>query len=358
MSGFFHVMESFLKEAIQRIYTKNKSYDDMAFVLPSKRAGLFLKKYISESIRKPLFSPKIYSIEELITEISGITNTTNLSLLLELYETAKLDLKSEELTFQSFLSWGNTLLSDFNEIDRNLVDYKSLFAYLTESQRIKNWGSDKRPTPLISNNLKFWSQLETVYENFQARLLQKGVGYQGLLYRKASEKVQSFLSNNPATTYHFIGFNALNAAEEHIFQSFFTTGRATVSWDLDSYFVEDDVHEAGFFIRNYLKKWNQFNGLLALEHNDQFLKEKKIHITGVPKSISQAKYVGHILRGILSQNNENNIALVLADEALLKPMLHALPENTSKVNITMGLPLRKTTLFDFFDSLFNLHLKK
>ena len=358
MSGLFHVMERFLKEAIEGIYTKNKSFDNIAFVLPSKRAGLFLKKYISECIRKPIFSPKIYSIEELIIEISGIANTTNLNLLLELYETSKLHLHSEELTFESFLSWGNTLLSDFNEIDRNLVDHKSLFAYLTESQRIKNWGNDKRPTPLISNSLKFWSQLEAVYENFQSRLLQKGVGYQGLLYRKASEKVKNFLSNNSGTTYHFIGFNALNAAEEHIFQSFFTTGRATVSWDIDSYFVEDGVHEAGFFIRNYLKKWSQFNGLPALDHNNQFLKEKKIHITGIPKSISQAKYVGHILRGALSKDNENSIALVLADETLLKPVLHALPENTSKVNITMGLPLRKTNLFDFFDSLFNVHLNK
>ncbi len=358
MSGLFHVMESFLKEVIEGLYAQNKSFDHMAFVLPSKRAGLFLKKHISEFVRKPIFSPKIYSIEELILEISGIANTTNLNLLLELYETSKLYLKSEELTFQSFLSWGNTLLSDFNEIDRNLVEHKSLFAYLTESQRIKNWGGDKRPTPLISNSLKFWSQLETVYENFQSRLLEKGVGYQGLLYRKASEKVQSFLSNNPGITYHFIGFNALNLAEEHIFQSFFTNGKATVSWDIDSYFVEDGVHEAGFFIRNYLKKWNQFDGLPALEHSNQFLKEKKIHITGVPKSMSQAKYVGHILRGVLSQNNENNIALVLADETLLKPILHALPENTFKVNITMGLPLRKTTLFDFFDSLFNVHLNR
>ena len=349
-------MKTFLNEVTDQIYKEHQSFEDVVFVLPSKRAGIFLKQHIASHIDKPVFSPEIYSIEELIAKISGLKTATNLNLLLGLYEVFQPYLENEGESFDSFISWGNTLLSDFNEIDRNLVDASSLFDYLTANQRLKNWGADKNATTLISNTLKFWGNLNAVYTSFTSHLVEKGIGYQGLLYREALKKVSHYLEHHTSKKFYFIGFNALNTAEEYIFQAFLEHGKSNVWWDIDSYFLKDDIHEAGLFIRNYIKRWPQTKIISSAVSS--FLDEKAITITGVPKSMSQAKLTGNILKNLVNKNNEQNIALVLSDETLLQPILNSLPKEVEKVNITMGLPLRKTTLFDFFDSFFDLHIKK
>jgi len=348
------MMKTFLQQVIERIYKEHKSFDDLVFVLPNKRAGLFLKRHIAEHIQRPIFSPVIYSIEEMVVEMSALDPASNLDLLLGLYEVFLPFLGEKEADFESFIAWGHTLLSDFNEIDRNLVSPDELFNYLTANQRLKYWGADEKATPFISNTLKFWGQLKPVYENFQKILIKKRIGHQGLLYREAVSKVENYISEHSAKTYQFIGFNALNTAEEYIFQRFSDSGKSVFWWDIDSYFLNDSIHEAGFFIRNYLNRWP--NNKTISSPNDSFLAEKNIEIIGVPKSISQAKFSAHILNGISLKSEENDVALVLSDETLLKPVLNSLPPSTDKVNITMGLPLRKTVLFDFFDALFNLHL--
>ncbi|MEM8929235.1 MAG: PD-(D/E)XK nuclease family protein [Bacteroidota bacterium] len=349
-------MKSFLEQVIEQIHKAHKDFDDAVFVLPSKRAGIFLKQYLTSFIDRPIFSPKIYSIEELIIEISGLETAPNLNLLLGLYDAFRPHSENEAESFDSFILWGNTLLSDFNEIDRNLIDATALFDYLTANQRIKNWGTDKRATPLISNTIKFWGKLNTVYTSFRSDLLSKGIGYQGLLYREAVSKVEHFLKHSTSKKFYLVGFNALNKAEEHIFQTFMEHGKSTVWWDIDPYFLKDNIHEAGFFIRDHLKKWPQAKVVSSI--GSSYVKEKTIAITGVPKSISQAKFAGTILKNLINQKNGQNIALVLSDETLLRPILNSLPDEVKKVNITMGLPLRKTTLFDFFSSLFDLHIKK
>jgi len=347
---------TFLKEVIEAIFYEYKTFDKMVFVLPSKRAGVFIKRDIASFTDKTIFSPKIYSIEELVTEISGLELASNLTLLLELYEAFQPYLEAKDKSFESFLSWGNTLLTDINEIDRNLVDHTSLFHYLTDNQRLKNWGSDKKATPLISETIKFWGHLNTVYEAFRSNLQAKGIGYQGMLYRQAVNHVAFYLSQHPSEHFHFIGFNALNTAEEQLFQAFLDTGNSTIRWDMDPYFLKDNIHEAGFFIRNYLKKWPETQG--SLGDNSPFLRQKDIQVIGVPKSISQAKFIGKLLEKRVQKHEEEEVALVLSDETLLQPVLNSLPKDAEKVNITMGLPLRKTLLFDLFDALFDLQIKK
>ena len=349
-------MNSFLKAVLEQIYYEQKSFNSLVFVLPSKRAGVFLKKHIAEYIDKPIFSPKIYSIEELITEISGLESAPKLDLLLTLYETFQPHLDKEENSFESFITWGSILLNDFNEIDRNLVNAESLFTYLTANQRLKSWGVELKDTPLLSKNLKFWNGLYPVYLNFKDNLKKKGVGYSGLLYSQALKNVNEYILKNTTNNFYFLGFNALNKIEEEVFNEFINHANSEIWWDLDPYFLKDDIHEAGYFIRHYLKKWPQSKTLSTTHSN--FLKEKSISITGVPKSISQAKFSGNIIKSLTQKKGEQNIALVLSDEALLPSILNSLPENIDKINITMGLPLNKTSLYEFFDSLFDLHIKK
>jgi len=350
-------MDTFLKDTCNTVYQKYGSFDAISFVLPSKRAGVFLKKYISETIHRPIFNPKIYSIEELIIEISGLQKCTNLNLQLTLFE-AHQQTSKEELSFESFVLWSNSLLSDFNEIDRHLIDADSLFSYLSATKRLKKWGIDGAASPLIEDSLKFWDQLKGTYENFKNKLLKNGLGYQGLLYRKAADSIGEYLKTIKDTTFIFTGFNAFNTAEEKIVQSFLATGNAEIFWDLDAYFLKDNIHEAGYFIRDYFNKWPYLKQHPQKGISHYFLEPKTIKIIGVPKAVSQAKYAGKLIENRLKKDEAENIALVLAEETLLPAIMNSLPDNSKKVNVTMGIPLKKTNLFIFFQALFDLHIAK
>lgn len=347
----------FLEEVIATIYQTEKSFDNQVFVLPSKRAGIFLKKYLASHLTLPIFTPRIYSIEELVEVISGLKKSANFNLILQLYEAFLPHFNKEEASFESYVSWAHTLLADFNDIDRNLVPQEELFDYLTATQRLKTWGESKDATPLISKNLKFWGQLKKVYQTFTENLLTNKIAHQGLLYRTAVTQCDQYITSHKEKTFHFIGFNALTTAEEHLFDSFMNAGIGKLWWDLDPYFLEDPIHEAGFFIRKYLQRWPQSKAL-GSSNESSFLAKKDIQIIGVPKFISQAKMAGVLLKEVYTQESERNVALVLSDEALLPSVLQVVPITAKKVNITMGLPLDKTALYSFFSSLFELHTKK
>ncbi|UJH69210.1 PD-(D/E)XK nuclease family protein [Allomuricauda sp. SCSIO 65647] len=352
-------MRSFLEDVIDDVLEKHVSLNQLTFVLPSKRAGVFLRKYLAERIDKPIFAPSILSIEDFIGQLSRLSPSTQQELLLTLYESLTTSDEKPKEDFLSFLGWAHTLLQDFNEIDRYLLDYRTLFNYLSEIHRIKNWNLKAEKTPLVEGYVKFWQNAHSVYESFTQKLIEEGKAYQGLAYRQASNNIDGYIETN-GHKHLFIGFNALNTAETQIVQAFLAKGNADIYWDLDSYFLNDPVHDAGLFIRRYKKGWPYFSGNPLKGITDNFLGEKSIKITGVPKNIAQAKYVGQLLETINTTNpgQLNNMALVLADESLLVPILHALPKEIAKVNVTMGLSLADTPLYDFFTTLMNLSINR
>ncbi len=352
-------MRSFLEDVIDDVLEKHVSLNQLTFILPSKRAGVFLRKYIAERIDKPIFSPSILSIEDFIGQLSRLSPITQQELLLTLYETLPFSDKKPKEDFLSFLGWAPIFLQDFNEIDRYLLDYRTLFNYLSEIHRIKNWNLKAEKTPLVEGYVEFWQNAYSLYESFARKLIKEGKAYQGLAYRQASKNVDDYVKTN-AHKHLFIGFNALNNAERQIIQAFLAKGNADIYWDMDSYFLNDPVHDAGLFIRRYKERWPYFNDNPLKGITNHFLREKSIKITGVPKNIAQAKYVGHLLETINTTNpgQLNNMALVLADESLLVPMLHALPKEIAKVNVTMGLALTNTLLCDFFTTLMSLPINK
>ena len=186
------------------------------------------------------------------------------------------------------------------------------------------------------------------------------MGHQGLIYRKAYENLESYLEENEANRYVFIGFNALNTAESNIIQRILETGNAKIYWDLDTYFLDDPIHDAGYFIRSHRKKWRylQENPLEGI--SSSFLQKKHIEIVGVPKNVSQVKYVGALLKKTNLGNKGllERTAVVLSDEALLNPLLNSLPAEIEKVNITMGYPLNRSTFYNFFMQFFDLHANR
>ncbi len=353
-------MRSFIEEVVEGVKQEHGALDTIVFVLPSKRAGTFLRSAIANTTQKTVYAPEIYSIEGFVEKISGLVYATNTQQLFELYATYLKSSKGEKDNFSVFSKWAQTLLQDFNEIDRYLIDAKKLFSNLSAIQEINHWSLQAEKTKMMKDYLDFWNKLERLYTHFKDNLVEQGLGHQGLVYRYACDNLSDYLQSNTGKTHIFIGFNALNSAESQIIQTILTTSKADIYWDLDSYFLNDLIHDAGFFIRKHQKTWPYFNDnpLKGIEKN--YNTKKNIHITGVPKNVSQAKYVGKLLGEIKQQRPDSlkNTAVVLADESLLNPILNSVPQEIEAVNITMGYPLNKTPLASLFDQFITLYINR
>ncbi|HET8753092.1 MAG TPA: PD-(D/E)XK nuclease family protein, partial [Salinimicrobium sp.] len=349
-------MTPFITQILQELLQRKRTISDYVFVLPSKRAGSFLVNQLSNLATAPVFAPKIYSIEDFASEISGLKAVDNTAALFEFYSVyLKLTPKEKTENFETFSSWAQTLLYDFNEIDRYLIDHKSFFGYLSEIQEMNHWYLQPERTPLMENYISFWRKLPEYYEHLKGELLHRNLGYQGMVYRQASEKVEEYLQKNDQP-HVFLGFNALNNAEQHIIQAMLESGTAEIFWDIDEVFLNDSKHEASLFIRRYLKKWPFYAEIKPEKISKDFSSEKKIRIAGIPKNIGQAKYLGELLAGF-SPNQLSETAVVLGDESLLLPVLNSLPPNIQEINVTMGFPLKNAPVTALFEQLLEMHAR-
>jgi ATP-dependent helicase/nuclease subunit B len=347
-------MESFIREVLQKLKNSGTPLSAIVFILPSKRAGSYLIKELAGIADKNLFAPQIYSIEEfteVISELQAIDNTIS---LFEFYNVYKECTPGEEVEeFETFVTWAQSLIQDFNEIDRYLIDHKPFFNYLSGIQDLKHWYLQDQKTDLIKRYLSFWKNLPIYYEALSKNLLSKDQGYQGLIYRKAAENIHQYLKENKQL-HVFIGFNALNASEQYIIQEMLNTKSAEVFWDLDEVFYEDHAHAASLFIRDYLKNWKYYQSTTYDHFSQNYSKSKNIEFIGVPKNVGQAKYLGEILTGLQPDQLENT-AIVLGEEELLLPVLNSLPPQINDLNITMGFPVKNAPVNSLFEALFHIH---
>ncbi|MDT0643607.1 PD-(D/E)XK nuclease family protein [Zunongwangia sp. F363] len=348
-------MRSFIKEVLEKTLASEEDISEVIFILPSKRAGSFLLNELSGISSKSIFAPQIFSIEEFTEKISGLKSVDNTISIFEFFEVYRNCTPTEKQEdFETFMNWAQTLIHDFNEIDRYLINHKEFFNYLSEIQDLNHWYLQKEKTDLIKNYLRFWHTLPEYYEKLKEQLLSKNQAYQGLIYREAATKIRDYLQHNKQK-HIFIGFNALNAAEEQIFQAMLEKSAAEVFWDIDEVFLQDREHGASLFIREYLQKWPYYKSRSKAIPVNEYASAKKIEITGVPKNIGQAKHLGEILAN-MNQDELQKTAVVLGEEDLLLPVLNSLPPNIDALNITMGFPLKNAPLASFFEKLFQLHL--
>jgi ATP-dependent helicase/nuclease subunit B len=349
-------MLTFLEETLTDLKKEYKDLSSLTLILPSKRAGGFLKNYLRETATKTSFAPKIISIEEFIEDLSALKIIDPTELLFKSYETyLRTNSIQKKEDFEKYTSWATTLLADFNEIDRFLLDPKPFFNYLSSIQDINHWYVSNQKTPLIEAYLIFWNSLHLFYENLKLTLLNENLGYQGMVYRKAAEDIEHYCNYNRDKKHVFIGFNALNNAEQHIIQELLETQNTKIYWDVDAHFYNDTKHSSSLFIRRYVREWKYFQTHPPQCFGNHFEKEKKIQFVEVQKNIGQAKYVGELL-STYKEEELNKTAIVLADEKLLIPLLNSLPKNISAVNITMGVPLKTFPATAFFELLLALHL--
>jgi hypothetical protein len=266
--------------------------------------------------------------------------------------------KSKQQDFEKFSSWAVTLIQDFNEIDRYLINQNEIFSYLLDIERIKHWTPNvNSQSKLIENHLDFWKLMPFYYQKFTEHLINKKVGYQGLLYRKASENCLAFAEKSEDKTFVFAGFNALNASEEKIIKCLLENNKASVFWDIDGVFLKDEFHDAGLFLRRIKNSWKHFETHPFNWITDTFSSDKNIEVIGTPKSIGQAKIAGKIIEKIVFENKSlENTALVLSEENILIPILNALPIEVENLNITMGYPSKNNPAQILIYKLFQLHL--
>ena len=336
---------------------------DVAVILPNRRGGLFLRKYLSEFFSGPVWSPSVFSIEDFLSAVSGLREAGQIQCLVDLYM-AHREVKGEHAqSFDEFLNWGFQLLTDFNEMDRYLADPEKLFTYLDEVRALTVWNPGREPlTEFQQNYLNFYHSLLPCYHRFRSRLLAGNRGYQGMILRHACEQLTAGNAEIPWPYLVFAGFNALTTAEEQIIDRLVSEGRAELLWDADAYYMDDPAQEAGSFLRQWVRKWPE--SASRWKAHDLATHSLEVHVVGVPDVIGQVKYTGELLRDLASdQIPDEHTAIVLPDERMFGPFLNSIPDLNDAtggsfpgMNITMGLPLIQTPLSGFLDAIFRLHL--
>ena len=333
---------------------------DTVVILPNKRAKVFLIEAIKGQLSQTAFSPEIVSIEDFIQNISGVRSIDSIEQLFEFYEVyLSITPSSQRQSFELFANWAKTLLQDFNEIDRYLLDPSHVLSYLKDIEDIKKWGIEvENKTQLLENYIDFWKLLPNYYQSLYDHLLAKGIGYQGLIYREAVKNLNHFINTVQKKQFIFAGFNALNAAEEKIVQELLAVGQAKIYWDADQTFLNDPYHDAGLFLRRFKQNWKYYKTHPFEWIVNDFSSTKNIHVIGTPKSIGQAKIAGSILEQTILEHPEkalDKVAVVLGEESLLVPLLYSLPASTGALNITMGYSAKNNPAQILVAKLFKMH---
>ncbi|MDD5149413.1 MAG: PD-(D/E)XK nuclease family protein [Flavobacterium sp.] len=329
-------------------------------VLPNKRAKIFLIEALKKQVSTNILSPEIISIEEFIQDIAGIRSVDPIELLFEFYEVyLSITEKSNQQSFELFANWAKTLLQDFNEIDRYLLDPSHVLSYLKDIEDIKKWGIEvENKTQLLENYIDFWKLLPNYYQSLYNHLLNKGIGYQGLIYREAVNNLNHFSDSIKDKQFVFAGFNALNASEERIIQHLIANDQAKIYWDADQTFLNDSFHDAGLFVRRFKSSWKHYKSNPFEWIVDDFSQSKNIQVIGTPKSIGQAKITGSIIENIINDNPNttlDKVAVVLGEENLLVPLLYSLPSTVGALNITMGYSSKNNPAQILIAKLFKMH---
>lgn len=348
-------MDYFLRHLADHINTNFAGLShDLVVVVPNKRAPLFIQKHLSNLIESPVWLPEIYSVESFIEKLSGLEVLDGPKLIFELYATYSNSMQDEAEPMEDFLHWADILIRDFNEVDSQMVEGERFFNFLTEIKAMEMWNPGRSElTEMQQNYLAFWDHFGTWHKDFSDNLRERGLAYHGLALRHAAENVESHYGEY----FHdarllFAGFNALSKAEEVIIDHLLGAGKASLLWDADPYYLDNDQQEAGTFLRKYRKKWSG----LGFEEIGQHWQsgEKRIEIAQLAQNTGQAAYVASLLEHLGKDENYQDTAIVLGDEHLLLPVLQMLPPSVQTINVTMGFPLRYSPYYGMFDAIIRL----
>ena len=348
---------TFVQYIAKYIEEQELDLSHVTFILPSERMRKFVAAALVEKAGKPILAPEMITMDRWVRELSKRTVIDSTRALLSLFEIQLEKAKTEEdRSFEEFMNWGNILLSDFNEIDRYLLDAKQVFRNLADIKEIENWSfGQEELTDSQKRFMEFWDRLPEYYYALNERLDKINQCYMGSAYKALAEDIQPVFAEDKERHFVFAGFNALSKAEMSIVRQLVRYGRGHYLLDADRYYLDKKTHEAGAFlrdIRNYLEEPN-------LTRVQDVLSTKQMEVTIVEsvQKTGQVKIAATAL-STLTKEELNDTLLLLADETLISPVVKNLPKSIGKANISLGLPIRNTAIKTWVDLVFGIQENK
>ena len=377
-------MKAFLRQVAAHYW--GPDIQDTVFVFPNRRSMVFFRKYLSEEVAahspSPILSPRLYTVNDFFYRVYDVDVTDRITLILSLYEVYH-SLYPPAEPLDEFVFWGDVILSDFDDVDKYLVDAEGLFrnvaelkdiqddySYLTPTQReaidrfVAHFrdGSGRLTVRLGGEDtvkgrfLQIWNLLMPLYKGFRTRLREKGMAYEGMVYRDLAERLQEGMSVQDvlsgafpdARRYVFVGLNALNACEKRVLSRMRDAGVAEFVWDYVSGMIRDPLNKSSLFMRDNVRSFPQAFPLEAVG-------VPEVHVISVPSAVGEVKLAPQLLRERVP-GEAVETAFVLPDENLLLPLLNSLPSEVDKVNVTMGLPIKSGAIYTLLSAVGSLQL--
>ena len=384
--------KTFLEYVAEDIISKyGTDLSRIAVVFPNKRAALFLNEHLARIAGQPVWSPAYITISDLFRQHTDLKTADPIKLICDIHKSFTKCTGIDE-TLDHFYGWGQLLLADFDDIDKNMADADSIFcnlkdihelddiSYLNNEQKemlarfFANF-SDDIDSELKKRFLSLWSHFGDIYHDYNRRLTEQGIGYEGAIYRKVvSEETLQMKYDK----YLFVGFNLMQKVERVLFSRLMKEGKAKFYWDFDEYYMPSPSHHlttspsqqlsGGALVSNAptnlttspSQHLNISDFPNELDNTDRDIyanmrRPKRIRFISSPTENAQARFASNWLLENERYKAGRKTAVVMCDESILLPIMHSLPPEADKVNITSGFPLAMTPVASLVMLLFDLY---
>lgn len=326
----------------------------VAVVLPSRRAGIYLRRYLAQAAGRSIWSPEMLDMGAFLERLTGIRQGRTLELLFLLHEAHVVVEGERARPMAEFMQWAPVTLRDMSEVDAHLLDLADLYRDLRSFHEIEDWSMRLgEPSAGQVRLMQQWLSTGALHRTMNEVMGRNGVGTSGSIARHAAGSATAGTLQPPWEAIWFAGLNALDPATTAIVQRLQRDGKAFVAWDADPYYLKDHEQESGYFMRRSIAALGE--GRIQPEELLRTL-PRTVHSVSVPNPVAQARYAAQYLSE-LDADERRRTAVVLADEDLLMPFLEALPEDLGPMNITMGVPLSSLPVHGLTEAFLDLHLR-
>mgnify|MGYP002765833346 CR=1 FL=1 len=347
----------------------------IAVVFPNKRAALFLNEHLARIAGQPVWSPAYITISDLFRQHTDLKPADPIKLICDIHKSFTKCTGIDE-TLDHFYGWGQLLLADFDDIDKNMADADSIFcnlkdihelddiSYLDDEQKemLKRFFanfSDDIESELKKRFLSLWSHFGDIYHDYNRRLTEQGIGYEGTIYRKVASEETLHLKYDK---YLFVGFNLIQKVERVLFSRLMKEGKAKFYWDFDEYYMPTARAQQSASVPNNTASFAAYltDFPNELDNTDRDIyanmrRPKRIRFISSPTENAQARFASNWLLENDRYKAGRKTAVVMCDESILLPIMHSLPPEADKVNITSGFPLAMTPVASLVMLLFDLY---